>query len=229
MNEETQGVYARAQEENDWQYQQGDIRKIEKKYRAELAKILTPEQLLEWDLRHSQTANQLKNDLSVFDPKEDEFRALFKYQQAMEEINPPRDPDSDAPRPTKEERQALADKQNAAQADLAALIGTNRVAEYKLEQDYAYRQLIEGGVAKESIFKLDDMKREAEKAAKKIRSDKTLSPEQRSSALAAIREETQASLGGVLDDKMLKRYMNNGGWWLNNIAPKTQPAPMPAQ
>ena len=227
MNEETQQVYADAQENNDWQNQQTDLRKIEKKYHAEFAKLMTPEQMQEWDLRHSQTANQLKNDLSAFDPKEDEFRALFKYQQAMETINPPRDPDADPVQLTKEERKANTDKQKTAEAELASLIGTNRVTEYKLEQDYGNRQLIEGGVAKESVFKLDDMKKQASDAANKIRKDKTLTPEQRKDALAAIRSETQTGINDLLGDKFSKQYLGQNGWWLNNIAPKPQPAPAP--
>jgi len=63
--------------------------------------------LLEWDLRHADGANQLKNDLSAFDPNEAEFRALFQYKQALDDLNPSRDPDSDAPKPTAEERKAL--------------------------------------------------------------------------------------------------------------------------
>ena len=223
MNADKQEIYAL--NEDDYQGRQDDERKLEKKYHDELAKILTPEQLTEWDLRHSQTANQLKNDLSAFDPNEDEFRALFKYKQAMDELHPPRDPDADPLQLTAEERKANAEKQKALDAELAQAVGTNRVTEYKVEQDYAFRSLIDAGVAKESVFKLADMKKEAESAAGKIRRDKTLSPEQKTDALAAIRNETQTSMGGLLDEKQLKRYINQGGWWLNNIAPKPQPAP----
>ncbi len=218
MNEARQEIYAQ-NEGNFDAYQQDDLRKVEKKYHDELAKILTPDQLLEWDLRHSDTANQLKNDLSAFDPNEDEFRALFKYKQALDDLNPPRDPDSDTPQPTADERKALAEKQKALDADLAQTVGTNRVAEYKLEQDYGYRNLIDSGVPKASVFALDDMKKQAQDAASKIRKDTTLTPEQRTAALAAIRAETQNSIGGLLNEKQAKTYANQGGWWLNSIAP----------
>jgi hypothetical protein len=218
MNEEKQEIYTKNDGGFD-QYQQEDLRKVEKKYHDELAKILTPDQLLEWDLRHSDTANQLKNNLSAFDPNEAEFRSLFQYQQAMEALNPTRDPDSDAPQPTAEERKALQDQQKALDAQLAQAVGTNRVAEYKLEQDYGYRNLIDSGVPKASVFALDDMKKQAQAAASKIRQDTTLTPDQRTAALAAIRTETQTSIGGLLDEKQAKQYSGNGGWWLNNIAP----------
>jgi hypothetical protein len=218
MNEAKQELYAA----NDGYFDpdsQADLRKVEKKYRDELAKILTPDQLLEWDLRHSDTANQLKNDLSAFDPNEDEFRALFKYKQAQDDLNPPRSSDDDPPQPSAEQGNALAEKRKTLDDELAQAVGTNRVAEYKVEQDYSYRNLIDSGVPKESIFKLDDMKKQAQDAANKIRSDQTLTTEQRTEALSAIRAETQNSMNDLLGEKQAKRYSNNGGWWLNNIAP----------
>jgi hypothetical protein len=222
MNEEKQDIYAKNEGYVD-QYAQEDLHKIEKKYHDELAKILTPEQLLEWDLRHSDTANQLKNDLSAFDPNEDEFRALFQYKQAQEDLNPQSDPDSDAPPLTADHVKANADKQKALDDELAQTVGTNRVAEYKLEQDYSYRSLIDSGVPKESVFKLDEMKQQAQDAANKIRNDKSLSDDDRSAALSAIRTETQNSINDLLGANSAKRYSGNGGWWLNNIAPVTKP------
>lgn len=218
MNEARQEIYAQNDGSMD-QYAQDDLRKVEKKYHDELAKILTPEQLREWDLRHSNTANQLKNDLSAFDPSEAEFRALFEYKQAMEELNPPQDPDSDAPKPTAEERKALQEKQKALDAALAQAVGDDRVQEYKLEQDYGYRNLIESGVPKASVFQLDEMKKQAQDAANKIRKDKTLSSDQRTAALAAIRVETQNGINGLLNEKQAKQYSSQGGYWINNIAP----------
>ena len=222
MNEEKQDIYARSEGYVD-QYAQADLHKIEKKYHDELAKILTPEQLLEWDLRHSDTANQLKNDLSAFDPNEDEFRALFQYKQAQEELNPQSDPDSDAPPLTPDQIKANADKQKALDDGLAQTVGTNRVAEYKLEQDYSYRSLIDSGVPKESVFKLDEMKQQAQDAANKIRNDKSLSDDDRAAALSAIRTETQNSINDLLGAKPAKRYSSNGSWWLNNLAPPAKP------
>ena len=218
MNEAKQDIYAATEGYVD-QDTQADLRAVEKKFQAELAAVLTPEQLLEWDVRHSDTANQLKNDLSAFDPNEAEFRALFKYQQTAQDLNPSRNPDDDTPPPTADERKVLQEKQKALDAELAQAIGDDRAKEYKLEQDYTYRNLIDSGVPKDSVFKLDDMKTQAQAAGQKVRSDMTLSADQRAQALSAIRAETQNGINGLLGDKQGKRYLNNGGWWLNNIAP----------
>jgi hypothetical protein len=218
MNEAKQEIYAAANGYVD-QDTQADLRTVEKKFHDELAAVLTPEQLLDWDLRHSDTANQLKNNLSAFDPNEAEFRALFKYQQAAQDLNPPRNPDDDPAPPTADERKALQEKQKELDAGLAQAIGDDRAKEYKLEQDWGYRNLIDTGVPKDALFKVDDMKNQAQAAAQKIRSDPTLSSDQRAQALSAIHTETQNGINGLLGDKQGKRYFNQSGWWLNNIAP----------
>ena len=42
--------------------------------------------------------------------------------------------------------------------------------------------------------------------------------------LQQIRTETETTLKQTLGDKAYKSYMNNGGWWINNIAPQQRPA-----
>ncbi|HEY5297166.1 MAG TPA: hypothetical protein VIK59_04515 [Verrucomicrobiae bacterium] len=178
-------------------------------------------------MRNSDAANQLKNNLSAFDPNEDEFRALFKFQQTKDDLsaalNPQQlDPDADPAPLSANQKQALRAEQKTLNDDLAQALGTNRAAEYNLEQDYSYRNLIDSGVPKESVFKLDDMKTEAQAAAQKIRNDKTLSADDRTAALSAIRTETQSSINSLLGAKAAKTYSGNGGWWLNNIASATK-------
>jgi hypothetical protein len=226
MNEDKNDISARSQGNFD-QYQQADLHKIEKKYHDQLAAILTPDQLLEWDMRNSDTANQLKNDLSAFDPNEDEFRALFKYKQTADDLaaqlNPQQfDPDADPAQLSADQKQALADQQKTLNDELAQTLGTNRASEYKLEQDYSYRNLIDSGVPKESVFKLDEMKNDAQAAAQKIRGNQTSSADDRAAALSAIRAETQNSINGLLGAKSAKTYNGNGGWWLNSISPATK-------
>jgi hypothetical protein len=40
--------------------------------------------------------------------------------------------------------------------------------------------------------------------------------------LQQIRTATEQSVKAALGDKIYKSYLNNGGWWINNLAP-TQP------
>jgi hypothetical protein len=79
---------------------------------------------------------------------------------------------------------------------------------------------LEAGVPKESVFKVADMKTEAETAANKLRQDKSLTDTQRAQALKAIRTETEKTLAELVGPRRAKAYSANGGWWLRNIAPK---------
>ena len=58
---------------------------LEKEQRADLEAVLTPQELENYELRSSATANTLRSQLSLFSPTEDEFRAIFKVQQAFDE------------------------------------------------------------------------------------------------------------------------------------------------
>lgn len=209
-------IYAKAEGYID-QDTQADLKKLDRKMREELGAILTPEQLENYELRTSDVANNMRWQLSAFEPGEDEFKAIFKYKRAEEEWQAARN-NEDKP-PTADERKALQEQQKAASDELAKALGADRLKEYKLLDDWSYRNLVDAGVAKESVFKVADMKQTAEDAARKLRQDKTLTPEQRNDALKAIRDETQKALTGLLGERVTKAYKAQGGWWLRNLAP----------
>ncbi len=60
---------------------------LAREQRADLADILTPAELLDYDLRHSPVAGSLRRDLSAFEPTEAEFKALFSLTRAGFEKN----------------------------------------------------------------------------------------------------------------------------------------------
>ena len=62
------------------------------KRREALAAVLTPEELTEYNLRHSEAAGDLRKELDGFNPTEAEFREMFKYRQLAES-----DPDGQDP------------------------------------------------------------------------------------------------------------------------------------
>jgi hypothetical protein len=104
--------------------------------RADLACTLTPEELLEYDLRHSNTAQSLRNSLGAFAPSEAEFRAIFAIQQPSDErfIELYRtDP--------KAAREASAKAKNETDAQLKELLGPDRFADLQRSRDSEYRQL----------------------------------------------------------------------------------------
>jgi hypothetical protein len=56
-----------------------------------------------------------------------------------------------------------------------------------------------------------------------VRRDQSLTPEQRTAALAAIRSETEKNVAATLGEKNFKTYKRYG-YWMRNIAPTPSPA-----
>ena len=137
----------------------------------------------------------------------------------MEELNSARNTEGTPITP--EGQKEMREKQKALDASLAETLGTNRVAEYKLMEQYEYRNLLDAGVPKESVFKIPDIKKEAESAASKLRNDKSLTQEQRTAALQAIKNETTKTLADLLGSRRANYYQQSGGYWLRNIAPES--------
>lgn len=62
-----------------------DMRKLMKESEVALAAILTPQELLDYNLRLSQTANMMRFTLAGFEPSEQEFLEVFKVRKAFDD------------------------------------------------------------------------------------------------------------------------------------------------
>ncbi|HEY6168392.1 MAG TPA: hypothetical protein VI454_10155 [Verrucomicrobiae bacterium] len=195
---------------------QREGRAIQRKFIAELATVLTPEQIEQYELRQSDVAQNLSATLQKFDPNEAEFRALFSYKRTLADLQDSRSNDEPDARQL---NQQLGQPKKEAEQLLAQVLPADRLKEFKLYEDYSTRQLLDAGLPKEDVFKVADMKHSVEDAAGKIRRDKSLSTEQRNAALQAIYDETAQELTGVLGERRAKAYQTSGGWWLRNVKP----------
>jgi Mg2+ and Co2+ transporter CorA len=109
------------------------------------------------------------------------------------------------------------------QAQIASTLGADKAQELERAQDYSFQQLAHlakrNNLPADTASKIYDIKQAAEQATQELRANNDLTPEQRQAALAQIGSETQQSVKSALGDKLYKRYLNAGGWWLNNISP----------
>jgi len=211
-------IYAKANGYID-QDTQAELAVLRRKQREELAKILSPEQLEEYELRSSETAQRMKWELAWFDPNEKEFRAIHSVKQVQEEIDGLLRAEVENDETTRSQIKALQEKQTELKKSLTETLGTNRAREYQLVDQWEYRNLLETGVSADNVFKIADMRTEVESAAQKIKQDKTLSKEQRTEALRAIKAETEKTLAEMLGDRRAKYYTSSSRWWLRNLAP----------
>lgn len=204
-----------------------EMENIRQQREAALAKILTPTELDEYNLRNSQVALHMKGSLSAMEPSEQEFRALYKIEKEFaDSMGHFRygvvDPD-DA-----EAQKRMADANKLKDEEYKKLLGEDRYKEYTRAKDYQYQELYRlaqrSGLPKETAGKVYDMKEAAEAQVNKLRQDASLSSEQRLAAQREIRSVTEKAIQEALgNEKNFNRFQSQGGWWLRNLAPEPRP------
>jgi hypothetical protein len=221
FQDKEQEFYASAQGSWDADYRARQ-KQLEQEKMTGLAQILTPEELREYALRNSQMASQVQSEIHGVDLTLDQYEKLFdirsKYGDSIfnwsDEGN---DPNGPAYKQIEQNKKDL-------QSDIAATLGADKAQELERAQDYNYQQLnslaTHYDLPADTATKVYDFKGAAEKAVQDLSANTDLTPEQQQAARAQIKTETEQAVKAAFgSDKIYKRYMNNGGWWLNNLAP----------
>jgi hypothetical protein len=196
---------------------------IEKEMRADIAKLMTPEQLLEYEIRSDSTSSTMRSRLGSFKPTEDEFRAIYALQKAMDvEFSP-------TSVRTAEEAQARSARQKEVDAQIMATMSPDRAQQYKFATDPAYNQinrvLTRFGLPQQVAVDVVAVQQSTQQRATALRQDRTLTPQQRNEQLAALQQEAQAKVSATLGSRVYEAYQEYGGQWVNNIAPRPAPTP----
>src|SRR5439155_3339106 len=172
-----------------------ELAKLRQQTRTELQGILSPPQLEEYLLRYSQNASNLRADfgqLRYFNPTPDEFRAIFRatdtVDQQIQMLADASDPNGLA------QRKALEDQRENA---IKVALGAKRYEEYRLLQDPIYRDAVakaqEAGTpeAARAIYLVNLT---AASDQERIRADPTLTAEQKAIELKKLElEQLQAN------------------------------------
>jgi len=189
-----------------------------KEQQADIAASLSPDELFDYQVRNSPTAGALRHTLHAFNPTEDEFRAIFRVQQAFDQQY-----GSTGPLSPEQQRERQAHQADVA-AQIQDILGPDRFAEYKRDTDPAYQQvsrLVERldlpPTAAQQVVALQD---DINKRADAIRKDQSLAAADRSSQLAALADEATSKVAAVLGDRGLAAYKQSGGWWIQNLKPR---------
>ena len=188
-----------------------EVRKLMKESEATLAGILTPEELLDYNLRFSMTANMMRMQSTGFEPSEQEFLEVFKARKAYDDES---GTIFGAALSTAERERADAAKKEL-ETNLKQTLGANRYAEYERAQDYNYQNLAKigdrNGLQPAAVNQAYDMDKISRETIQKLFDDKTLDGTQRDEAIKQIRNETQNSIKAVLGEKAFESYTNRPG------------------
>ena len=195
------------------------LQDLRAKQRGELASLLSPQELEEYDLRHSEISQRLRTDLTGFSPTEQEFRGIFRLQKPMEDRL---DASHLSPEDTVAQRRMIAAQQELEQS-IHSLLGEQRYAEYKRAKDWEYKALLQ--VAREhqlppqAAGQVYDLKKAVEAQKSQLIEDPNLTLEGRQAALRALQGDTERALAQTLGDKAYQAYKRRHSWWIRSLAP----------
>ena len=192
---------------------------LEKEKLADIAKTLSPQEFEEFQLRSSNTANQLRGQLGSFNTTEAEFRALYKVAAAIDEKYGTAGPFGGLRNP--------GDYQNR-QADMLAqakaVLTPERFADYKLATDPQSRQ-VSSLVARLELppattQQVVTLQQDIQNRARAIMTNRELPAADRTAQLTTLQQEATAKLSTTLTPRGLEAYKQNGGQWLDMLKPR---------
>jgi hypothetical protein len=221
-DEMEQRIYARAQGlmlEQDEQ----ELKAVQDQREQEMASVLSPQELEDYELRHSGVAESLRAQLNGFEPTEEEFRKLFRVQKEFEkELNPA------VSDPAQADARAAAqeDAQKALNDEMRKTLGPERFGEWQRAQDPDYRALVQVAdrynLPREVSANVYNMKMQAEQQKLQVDSNPNLTPQQRQAALAAIANETQRAVSNLMGPSASKPYLKAAGQWITTLGQSDQ-------
>ena len=192
-----------------------------------IASMLTPYQKLEYDLRKSPTAANLRLQLDGFEPSEDEFRDIFQARKQFD------DQHGTVPGTTisvaeAEERRLAEQSMNEG---LQNTLGEERFQDYMRQTDYDYKSIAKvaerQGLNNTVSAQVYQMKNEAEELARSIRMDGGIPVNERQQQLQQIYGETARSIETLMGQQGAASLRAQGGGrnWLNNLG-RVNPYPI---
>ncbi|HJO09049.1 MAG TPA: hypothetical protein QGH16_04310 [Verrucomicrobiota bacterium] len=204
-----------------------EIRQLREERDSRIATMLTPDQKMEYDLRKSPTAANMRLQMDGFEPSEDEFRDIFAARQSFDDeygvvpgasISP-----ADA-----EIRQFAEQEMNE---QIHSSLGDDRFQDYLRQTDYDYKSINKiterQGLGENISAQVYQMKGGAEELASEIRMNTGLTLEERQMQLGQIRNETSRSIESMLGGQGAAALQGQAGGrnWLNNLG-RVNPLPI---
>ncbi len=170
--------------------------RLEKQTRSELAQVLNPAQMEEFLLRFSQTAINLRNQFRGFEVTPDEFRAIFRARDQIDQQIPFISGDAQT---VAAEQAAYLQQENDA---IKNALGAERYQLYLQAQDPAYQAAValgqQNGATQDAIKKLYELNKAVSDEQKRIQIDPTLSQDEKDARLAYLSQQQQTVSDQIL-------------------------------
>ena len=194
---------------------------LRREQQADIEKLLTPQELEDYNLRMAPASWNLRNRLGGFEATEDEYRALFRIFKDSRLGTSITTPNALSPG---ERQQAEADLR----AQFEAALGPQRAADYRQMSDPNYAQvarlLDRLDLPTSLALQVTSVQQDIQQRASTIQRDRSLSAEDRRAQLAALAGEAESRLTTTLGERGLRAYKESSGFWLNTLVRQPQAA-----
>ena len=199
------------------------LRYLQEEQKRDLEAIMSPEERQAYDLRMSQTAQNLRWQMTRFDATEEEYTKIFPLQKAFDDKYNTNENygDSVDRGPDFWKQRQEADKQLKEQ--MKTIIGDDRYKEYLRSQDNDYQQLQSAArrmeLPPETATRVYDLRDNVTTAAKQIADNPNVTVDQKKQALASLADSTRDQVRAALGQEAADAYFkNNGMGWLKEIS-----------
>ncbi|MDC0889337.1 hypothetical protein OAS42_01700 [bacterium] len=170
---------------------------------ASLRAILTADEFTEYELRESRLAARMTETMATFDYSELEFRDIFTIRRNNEgsEFTKLKD------------RQSYRERRTASNEEIKNYLGDQRYKEFERSQDPAYRSLLtigeRYGNTTSEITEVYEISRATETEVSEIRSDKSLTRNQRSEMIEETRSLAMEEITKIAGEQSAKSIESN--------------------
>ncbi len=183
---------------------------------ADLAAVLSPEELADYEVRSSPITQLLRNQLADFNPSEAEYRAIFAMQQSFGEKFPY---NGNFGGSDYQQRQAAITQLND---QLKATLGNARYTDYARETSWDYQQLKSlaerNSLPADATVRAYALRDTVAQQSNAIFDDTTLSTDQKRAALQSLAQDTRSQLLAALGPTVGATYVKMAdNQWLSNL------------
>jgi len=183
---------------------------------ADIAAVLSPDELADYEMRSSPITNFVRNRLGDFDASEDEFRVIFQAQQAVDDKFPGGAMGGNIDNTLRLQVQQEFNDQ------IRAGLGDARYAEYVRDWDPVFNQLNQqasaNSLADGAALQAYSLRDAVAQQSSQIFNDNTLSRDQKSADLQALAQNTRDQITSILGPTVGAAYLRSANAWLNQVA-----------
>lgn len=194
---------------------------LERERQADLARLLTPEELVQYERRSSLTAASLRSQLRYFMPTEAEYLTMYEVQRTFDD----RYGRANLSGEQEDQRRAARPELFAA---MEAALGTERFEDYRLMTDGNFGGTAEVvtalGLPDEKAKDLVRIQQDYNRRAGDVKGQGNLAAEVRSARLEALAAEARVKIVDIVGTEHLSAYERRAGEWLRQIVPPPAPA-----